>query len=34
MRYLATGRVKLGRERALLQAIEDGTLGARLRGRQ
>ena len=28
MRYLVTGRVKPGREAALLQAIEDGTLGA------
>jgi hypothetical protein len=27
MRYLVTARVKLGRERALLRAIEDGTLG-------
>jgi hypothetical protein len=28
MRYLVTARVKPGREAALLQAIEDGTLGA------
>jgi hypothetical protein len=28
MRYLVTARVKPGRERALLAAIEDGTLGA------
>ncbi len=28
MRYLVTGRVKPGRAAALLQAIEDGTLGA------
>jgi hypothetical protein len=28
MRYLVTARVKPGRERDLLQAIEDGTLGA------
>ena len=28
MRYLVTARVKPGRERALAQAIEDGTLGA------
>jgi hypothetical protein len=28
MRYLVTARVKPGRERALLHAIEDGTLGA------
>ena len=28
MRYLVTGRVKPGREDALLQAIEDGSLGA------
>ncbi len=28
MRYLVTGRVKPGRERALLTAIEQGTLGA------
>ena len=28
MRYLVTGRVKPGREEALLRAIEDGTLGA------
>jgi hypothetical protein len=27
MRYLVTARVKKGREAALLQAIEDGTLG-------
>ena len=27
MRYLVTARVKPGREAALLQAIEDGTLG-------
>jgi hypothetical protein len=27
MRYLVRARVKAGRERALLQAIEDGTLG-------
>jgi hypothetical protein len=27
MRYLVRARVKPGRERALLQAIEDGTLG-------
>src|SRR5262245_13072782 len=27
MRYLVTARVKPGRERALLKAIEDGTLG-------
>jgi hypothetical protein len=27
MRYLVRARVKLGRERDLLQAIEDGTLG-------
>jgi hypothetical protein len=27
MRYLVTARVKAGREAALLQAIEDGTLG-------
>lgn len=28
MRYLVRARVRPGRERALLQAIEDGTLGA------
>jgi hypothetical protein len=28
MRYLVTARVKPGKEAALLQAIEDGTLGA------
>ncbi len=28
MRYLVTARVKPGRERALLEAIEDGSLGA------
>lgn len=28
MRYLVTARVKLGREQALAEAIEDGTLGA------
>src|SRR5262245_25393060 len=28
MRYLVTARVKPGREAALLQAIDDGTLGA------
>jgi hypothetical protein len=28
MRYLVTARVKPGRERALLEATEDGTLGA------
>lgn len=28
MRYLVTGRVKPGREAALLRAIEEGTLGA------
>ena len=28
MRYLVTARVKPGREADLLQAIEDGTLGA------
>ncbi|SRR5581483_7739634 len=28
MRYLVTARVKPGREAALLQAVEDGTLGA------
>jgi hypothetical protein len=28
MRYLVTARVKPGRERALLKAIENGTLGA------
>ena len=28
MRYLVTARVRLGREAALLKAIEDGTLGA------
>ena len=27
MRYLVTARVKAGRERALADAIEDGTLG-------
>ncbi|HEX8523619.1 MAG TPA: hypothetical protein VF669_15295 [Tepidisphaeraceae bacterium] len=27
MRYLVTARVKAGREKALLQAIENGTLG-------
>ena len=28
MRYLVTARVKPGREQALAQAVEDGTLGA------
>ena len=28
MRYLVRGRVKRGREAALLRAIEEGTLGA------
>ena len=28
MRYLVTARVKPGREQALADAIEDGTLGA------